>query len=209
MIRLLLIDDHAVVREGVKRILANVSDIEVACEAATAQETAEALATESYDAVLLDISLPDGNGFTVLQHLTATYPHLPVVIFSVHPERQYVVRALQAGAAGYLTKNSAPKELVAALRQVTQGETYISATLVGHLVTEVTERDALLHPRLTERETQVLQRLAAGSTMKEIAYELSLSVKTVSTYRTRLLKKLRLHTTADLIRYAIRQGLVE
>jgi DNA-binding NarL/FixJ family response regulator len=206
---ILLVDDHAVVREGVKRILAGEPDIVVAAEAEQAQEVYAALAAGAFDLVLLDVSLPDHNGLEILKHLHATHPDLPVLIFSVHPERQYVVRALQEGAAGYLLKSNAPRELVVAIRKISQGERYISATLVSHLIHEVAETEKPLHATLTPREAQVMRRLVAGWAQKEIAYELGLSVQTISTHRRRLLHKLRLHTTADLVRYAIEHGLAE
>jgi two-component system invasion response regulator UvrY len=209
MMRVLLVDDHAVVREGLKRILAEVPEIVVAREAGTAAEALEATRSDTYDVVLLDVSLPDGNGFDILTHLKDAHPTLPVLIFSVHAERQYVARALQLGAAGYLTKRSAPQELVTALSHVVQGKRYISAALIEHVIDLLTEAHRAGHATLSEREDQVLRRLASGQTMKEIAYELSLSIKTVSTYRTRLLKKLGLRTTADLVRYALQQELVQ
>jgi DNA-binding NarL/FixJ family response regulator len=209
MMRILLVDDHAVVREGVKRILADEPDIGVAAEAEHAQGAYEALAAGAFDLVLLDVSLPEHNGLKILKHLHSTYPDLPVLIFSVHPERQYVVRALQEGAAGYLLKNSAPRELVTAIRTISQGERYISAALVPHLIHEVAETEKPLHATLTPREAQVMRRLVAGRAQKEIAYELGLSVQTVSTHRRRLLNKLHLHTTGDLVRYAIEYGLAE
>lgn len=209
MMRVLLVDDHAVVREGLKRILADVPDIVVVREAGTAAEALEATRTETYDVVLLDVSLPDGNGFDILKDLKEAHPTLPVLIFSVHAERQYVARALQLGAAGYLTKRSAPQELVTALYRVVQGERYISSALIEHVIDLLSEPHRAGQTTLSEREDQVLRRLASGQTMKEIAYDLSLSIKTVSTYRTRLLKKLGLRTTPDLVRYALQQGLVE
>lgn len=209
MTRILLVDDHAVVREGVKRILAGAPDIVVAGEAEHAREVYEALAADAFDLVLLDVSLPQHNGLEILTHLHTAYPDLPVLIFSVHPERQYVVRALQEGAAGYLLKSSAPRELVTAIRKIARGEHYISAELVNHLAHEVAGTEKPLHAALTPREDQVMSRLVAGQTLKEIAYELRLSVKTISTHRRRLLDKLRLRTTADLVRYAIRHGLTE
>jgi two-component system invasion response regulator UvrY len=209
MMRLLLVDDHAVVREGVKRILAGEPDIVVAGEAERAQEVYEALAASAYDLVLLDISLPDHSGLEVLNSLRTTYPDLSVLIFSVHPERQYVVRALKDGAAGYLLKNSAPRELVVALHKISQGERYISETLVHHLVHEIAETEKPLHATLSPREAQVMDLLVAGQSLKEIAYQLGLSIKTISTHRRNLLDKLHLRTTAELVRYAIKQGLVE
>jgi two-component system invasion response regulator UvrY len=209
MMRVLLVDDHVVVREGLKRILADVPEIVVVREAGTAAEALEAMRTETYDVVLLDVSLPDGNGFDILEHLKDTHPTLPVLIFSVHAERQYVARALQLGAAGYLTKRSAPQELVTALAHVVQGKRYISAALLEHVLDLLTETHRTGQATLSERENQVLRRITSGQTLKEIAYDLSLSIKTVSTYRTRLLKKLGLRTTADLVRYALQQEMVE
>lgn len=209
MIRLLLVDDHAVVREGVKRILDGVPDIMVAGEAERAREVYEALAADAFDMVLLDVSLPQHNGLEILTHLHTAYPDLPILIFSVHPERQYVVRALQEGAAGYLLKSSAPWEMVTAIRQIAQGKRYISAELVDHLAHEVAGTERPLHAALTPREEQVMHKLVAGQALKEIAHELGLSVKTISTHRRRLLDKLRLQTTPDLVRYAIQHGLAE
>ena len=209
MVRVLLVDDHAVVREGVKRILADEPDIVVAAEAAHAREVDEALATATFDLVLLDISLPDDNGLDLLRRLHTTHPTLPVLIFSVHPDRQYVVGALRAGSAGYLLKSSAPRELVTAIRQICQGERYVSAALINHLAHEIAETARPLHATLSPRQDEVLRRLVAGQSQKEIACALGLSVKTVSTYRRRVLTKLRVYTNADLVRYALRHGLAE
>jgi two-component system invasion response regulator UvrY len=209
MIRLLLIDNHAVVREGVKRILAGEPDIVVAAEAACAHEVSKALGAGAFDLVVLDISLPDHSGLDILNHLHTTHPDLPVLIFTEHSECQYVVHALKDGATGYLLKSCSPQELITAIRQLCRGERYISAALVNHLVHEVAETERPLHATLSPREDQVLRLLAAGKALKEIAYELGLSVKTVSTHRRRVLNKLRLHTTAELVRYALRHGLTE
>jgi two-component system invasion response regulator UvrY len=209
MTHVLLVDDHAVVREGVKRILAGVPDIVVAGEAEHARDVYAALATDAFDLVLLDVSLPQHNGLEILTHLHSAYSDLPVLIFSVHPERQYVVRALQEGAAGYLLKSSAPRELVTAIRKIAQGERYVSSELVDHLMHEVAGTESPLHESLTPRERQVMHRLVTGQALKEIAYELGLSIKTVSTHRRRLLDKLRLNNTPDLVRYAIQHELTE
>jgi two-component system invasion response regulator UvrY len=209
MIRVLIADDHATVRAGVKRFLADTADLVVAREAGTAQEILEAVAAKACDVVLLDISLPGRDGLDVLKQLKQLYPSLPILMFSVHAEDQYAVRALKTGAAGYLTKNSAPEVLITALRKVAQGGRYISPALAERLAMEVTgDADKPLHTTLANREYQVLLMLAGGQTIKEIASHLSLSVKTVSTYRTRILQKLRLKTTADIIRYALSQQLV-
>ena len=209
IIRVLIADDHATLRAGVKRFLADTADLVVAREAGTAQEILEAVAAKACDVLLLDISLPGRDGLDVLKQLKQLDPTLPILMFSVHAEDQYAVRALKTGAAGYLTKNSEPEVLITALRKVAQGGRYISPALAERLALEVTgDVDKPLHTTLANREYQVLLMLAGGQAIKEIASALSLSVKTVSTYRTRILQKLRLKTTADLIRYALSQQLV-
>lgn len=210
MIRVLIGDDHAVVREGIKRILAETDDLVVVGEAAQGQEVLTKVASEAWDVVLLDISMPGRNGLEILQHLHGLRPALPVLVFSMHPEDQYAVRAFRAGAAGYLTKDSLPEELVSAIRKVIGGGRYVSSPLAEHLVLEI-RRDVVAppHAALSNREYQVLCLLASGKTVTEIARELSLSVKTVSTHRSRILQKMRMRTNAELIHYAIRQQLVE
>jgi DNA-binding NarL/FixJ family response regulator len=210
MIRVLVADDHAVVREGIKRILADTPDLVVAGEASDRQEILAQLAAQRWDVVLLDISLPGGNGLEILQHLKRLHPQLRVLVFSVHGESQYAVRAFKAGAAGYLTKHSPPEELVTAIRRVVGGGRYISPSLAEQLAFEVTlEPQQPRHAALSNREFQVLQLLASGRTVAAVAAELSLSVKTISTYRARILEKLQLQTTAELIHYAVRHGLVD
>jgi DNA-binding NarL/FixJ family response regulator len=210
MIRILIGDDHAVVREGVKRILDETSDLMVAGEASHGQEVLAKVAAEAWDVVLLDISMPGRNGLEVLQQLRALHPSLPVLVFSMHPEDQYAVRAFRAGAAGYLTKDSLPEELISAIRKVMGGGRYVSSTLAEHLVLDIGRHvTAPLHAALSNREYQVLSLLATGKTVTEIAGVLSLSVKTVSTHRARILEKMRLRTNAELIHYAIRHQLVE
>src|SRR5207302_833517 len=184
-------------------------DLLVAQEACTAPEIFEAVAAGACDVVLLDISLPGRDGLDVLKELKQRYPALPVLMFSVYAEEKYAIRALKTGAAGYVTKNSEPEALIMALRKVAQGGRYISASLAERLAVEITtDTDKPLHTALANREYQVLLMLGEGKTVKEIAGVLSLSVKTVSTYRTRVLHKLHLHTTADLIRYALSQQLL-
>jgi DNA-binding NarL/FixJ family response regulator len=210
MIRILIADDHAVVREGVKRILAETNDLVVAGEASHGQEVLAKVSAESWDMVLLDISMPGRNGLEVLRQLKTTYPSLPVLVFSMHPENQYAVRAFKAGAAGYLTKDSIPEELVTAIRKVVQGRRYVSPALAEYLVIELGENlDSPLHARLSDREHQVLCMLASGKTVTAVAADLALSVKTISTHRSRILGKLHLRTTAELIHYAVRHRLVE
>jgi two-component system, NarL family, invasion response regulator UvrY len=210
MIRILVADDHAVVREGVKRIVADTSDLVVAAEAGQSQEVLSKVAARTCDVVLLDISMPGRSGLEILQQLKRAHPALPVLVFSVHPENQYALRAFKAGASGYLTKDSIPEELVTAIRKVVRGGRYVSPSLAEHLVLEVTTgSDKPPHASLSDREYQVLCLLASGRTATEIAKELSLSVKTVSTHRSRILAKMRMKTNAELMHYAIRHRLVE
>ena len=208
--RILIADDHAVVREGVKRILYDMDHSIVVGEASNGQELLAKAAAKTWDVVLLDISMPGRNGLEVLRQLKYTHPALPVLVFSMHPENQYAVRAFRAGAAGYLTKDSIAEELVTAIRRVVGGRPYVSAALAEHLVLEVTrDPDTPLHARLSDRELQVLCMLGTGKTVTDIATELSLSVKTVSTYRSRILEKMHLRSNAELIHYAVRHQLVD
>jgi PAS domain S-box-containing protein len=204
VIRVLIADDHATVCAGVKRFIADTADLVVAGEASNAREILDAVESRICDVVLLDVSLPGRDGLDVLLQLKQLYPTLPVLMFSVHGEDQYAVRALKTGAAGYLTKHCEPEMLIAALRKVAQGGRYVSPSLAERLAVEVTAGvEGPPHTTLTNREYQVLWMLSEGKTVKQIATTLSLSIKTVSTYRTRILKKLHLQTIADLIRYAI------
>jgi PAS domain S-box-containing protein len=207
--RVLVADDHATVREGIRRFLADTHDLVVAQEAYTASEIFEAVAAGNCDVVLLDISLPGRDGLDVLKELKQRYPTVPALMFSVYAEEQYAIRALKTGAAGYVTKNSEPEILITALRKVAQGGRYVSASLAERLAIEIiTDVNKPLHATLANREYQVLLMLGEGKSVKDIASMLSLSVKTVSTYRTRILHKLHLQTTADLIRYTLSQQLL-
>jgi PAS domain S-box-containing protein len=209
VIRVLLADDHAAVREGTRRFIAETTDLVVVGEARRAQDVFDAVAVGTCDVVLLDISLPGRDGLDTLKQLTHMYPDLPVLIYSAHPEDQYGVRAFRAGAAGYLTKESAPETLVAALRKVGHGGRYVSPFMAERLALELTaETSDLPHTHLADRELQVMRLLAAGKTVTEIAETLSLSVKTISTYRRRLLQKMHMKTNADLIHYAIQHHLL-
>jgi len=209
MIRVFVADDHAVVRRGVLQILAEAPDMIAAGEAGTGREVLQAVHKSDYDVVLLDIALPDSNGLEVLKQLRNLKPDLRVLILSVYPEKQYAVRAFKAGAAGYLTKDSAPDELIMAIRKVSQGGKYVTQSLAEELATELWgEGETELYQALSDREYQVMCLLAAGKTVAEIAAALSLSVKTVSTYRARILQKLGLKNTAEIVRYALTRGLV-
>jgi len=208
--RILIADDHAVVREGVKRILTSIDNGAVVGEASNGQELLAKSTAEAWDVVLLDISMPGRNGLDVLRQLKTSCPLLPVLVFSMHTEPQYAMRAFKSGAAGYLTKESIPEELVSAVRKVVQGGRYVSPAMAEYLVDELASpTEAPPHSRLTNRELQVLCLLASGKTVSQIGTELALSVKTVSTHRSRILDKMRLKTNAELIRYAIWHRLVD
>jgi DNA-binding NarL/FixJ family response regulator len=210
MIRVFVADDHAVVRRGVLQILEDVPDIVVAGEAGSGRETLRGVQETAPDVLLLDIAMPEGGGLEILAQVRSLRPELRVLILSVYPEKQYAVRALRAGAAGYLTKESAPEELVAAIRKAAQGGTYVSQSLAEKLAGELKgETSKEPHEALSDREYQVVRLLAAGRTVSEIAADLSLSVKTVSTYRARILEKMNAKSNADLTYYAIKNGLIE
>lgn len=209
MIRVLVADDHTVVRRGVLQILAEAPDMIVAEEASTGHDALRSAQKNDYDVILLDISMPDINGLEVLKQLRVFKPEQKVLILSMYPESQYAVRALKAGASGYLTKESAPDELVAAVRKVSRGDRYITLSLAEELAAQLggEERETLSED-LSDREYQVMRLLALGKTVTEVAEELSLSTKTISTYRVRVLQKLGLRNTAEIIRYAVERGLV-
>lgn len=210
MIKILIADDHAVVREGLKQIISEVSDMVVAGEAKNGLEAIKKASENVYDVVLLDIAMPGKNGLDVLKKLKSKNLKLPVLMLSVHPEEQYAIRALRAGASGYLTKESAPEELVRAIRRISMGGKYLSASLAEKLVIELEENEQKpCHKLLSDREFQVMCMFASGKTTKEIAEELSLSIQTVSTYKSRILYKMKMNTIADVIRYAVKLGLVE
>ncbi len=209
MIRVLVADDHAVVRRGVVQILAEAPDMVVAGEAGSGREVLRAVETGEYDVLVLDISMPEGSGLEVLAQISTRLPHLRVLILSMYPEKQYAIRALKAGAAGYLTKESAPDELLTAIRRVAAGDKYITTSLAAQLASLLTaDVPTEPHQALSDREFQVMRMLAMGKTVSGIAQELGLSAKTVSTYRARILAKLALENTAEIMRYAIERDLV-
>jgi two-component system invasion response regulator UvrY len=208
--KVLIADDHAVVRRGLRQILEAEPDLEVAGEATSSAEVMEALRTQRYDVAVLDITMPGRGGLDVLHHIRQTYPELRVLILSMHPEERYALRVLKAGAAGYLTKESAPDELITALRKVAAGGKYVSAALAERLADQIgTSIDKPPHERLSDREHQILCMIASGMSVGGIASELHLSTNTVSTYRARLLEKLKLANNAEITHYAIRNGLVD
>jgi DNA-binding NarL/FixJ family response regulator len=210
MIRILIADDHAIVRAGLKAFVAAEIDMEVAAEAGTGAETLELVRAGDFDVVLLDIAMPDRNGVDTLKTLKALRPELPVLILSGFAEQQYALNLLRAGAAGYLNKEAAPAQLVGAIRTVVQGRKYVSPQLAEILADGVTgDVERPLHARLSQREFQIFCKLAGGQAVSQIADELHLSVKTVSTYRTRVLEKMGMKSNADLTYYAVKNGLID
>jgi two-component system, NarL family, invasion response regulator UvrY len=210
MIRVVVVDDHAVVREGLKRIISENPGMAVTGEAADGHEAINRIRESPCDVVLLDITMPNKSGLDVLKQLHSESPRLPVLVLSMHSEDQYAVRVLRAGAAGYLTKESAPDKLVQAIRKVVRGGKYVSPSLAEKLVFNLEEKlDKPPHEILSDREFQVLCMIGSGKTVTDIANELVLSVKTISTYRVRILEKLNLKNNAELTRYAIKTGLVD
>ncbi len=209
-INVLIADDHAIVRQGLKQILSETEDMLVTGEADDGAEALGLARQQPWDVFLLDVSMPNRNGIDTLKQLKKEFPRLPVLILSMHPEEQYAVRALKAGASGYLTKQSAPEQLVNAIRQVASGKKYLSPAVAQQLadaISEDTEKSP--HERITDREYQVLKLIAAGKTLTQIAETLNLGVATVSTYRARLLEKMGLRSTAELIRYGLEHGLAD
>lgn len=210
VIRILIADDHAIVRAGLKQILADTKDIVVAAEAENGLDAVKLCRKNDCHVMLLDISLPDRSGIEVLKQIKKENPKLAVLMLSMHREDQYAIRSLKAGAAGYLNKQSAPKELVGAIRQVAKGLKYVSSALAQELARQIGEdQDRPLHETLSDREYQTLTMIASGKSVTDIANELSLSVKTVSEYRSRLLGKMKLKNSAELTHYAIKHQLVE
>lgn len=208
--KILIADDHPVVRRGLKQILADEYKVLTVGEAQNAQEALRLIGAQNWDIVVLDISMPDKSGLDVLKELKQLRPKLPVLILTSYPEEQYAIRVLKAGAQGYMTKESAPEHLIAAIRKVTRGGRYISPGLAEMLaITLSDEKGKPPHENLSDREYQVLCMMACGKTVSRIGEELALSVKTISTYRARILEKMQLKTSAELIHYAIRNKLVE
>ena len=208
-IKLLIADDHPIVREGFKQVLSETTDMLVADEAGNGQEVLNLIRNNKYDVILLDMSMPGRSGLEILKELRNEYPKLPVLIVSIYPEEQYAVRAFRAGASGYLTKASAPHELIAAIRKISKGGRYISSSLAEKL-TYYLDIDAAKPPHelLSDREYQVMLLIASGKTVTEIGRELCLSVKTISTYRTHILEKMKMKNNAEITLYAVQNQLV-
>jgi two-component system invasion response regulator UvrY len=210
MIRILIADDHPFVRRGVKQVLTDEFPDVVIGEASTAQELLELAGKHRWNLVVLDLTMPGRGGLDALHELKAGRPDTPVLVLSMHPEDQFAVRVLRAGAAGYLTKESIPEELVQAVKKIMAGGKYIRPSVADLLAMQLQQVDADQppHARLSDREFQVLGLIAQGKTVTHIAEELSLSVKSVSTYRARIVEKLHLKSTADLTRYALEHRLI-
>lgn len=210
MIKILIADDHAVVRRGLKQILQEHSDIVVGGEATNAGEVLDQVRAKNWDVLVMDITMPGRSGLDILRDIKQLAPQLPVLVLSMHAEEQFAPRVLKSGAAGYLPKESAPDELVKAIRKVYAGGKYISSTQAEKMAFNLSADSAKPpHETLSDREYQILCLIGSGRTPTQIAKQLSLSVKTVSTYRTRILEKMNLHTNAELTHYAIKNQLVE
>jgi DNA-binding NarL/FixJ family response regulator len=210
MIRILIADDHPIVRAGLRQIILEAADMVVAAEASDGHEVLAKVRQADFDVVLLDLTIPGLSGLDVLKQVKSEKPNLRVLILSVHPEDQYAVRVLRAGAWGYVTKASAPEQLIAAIRKVHEGRRYVSPVLAEQLAEHLEPGAATMpHESLSDREYQVLCLLASGKTATEIADALALSVKTVSTYRSRILEKMGMRSNAELTHYAIQNGLVD
>lgn len=210
MIKVMITDDHAIVRQGLKQILSETGDISVTGEAENGIQAIRIIRQQEFDVMLLDISLPDRNGIEVLKQARKECPDLAVLMLSMHNENEFAIRSLKAGAAGYLNKQSAPAQLVIAIRQVASGQKYITPALAMELANAITTgTDQPLHTSLSDREYQTLCLIAAGKGLTEISEEMCLSPKTVSVYRARLLEKLKLTNNSELIRYAIMHHLVD
>ena len=211
IIKVLVVDDHALIRKGLKQILDDTSDMRITGEAETGMQAIKMVRENGYDMVLLDITLPDKHGVEVLKQIKAECPNLPVLILSMHPDDQYAMRAIKAGASGYMNKQSAPSQLVTAIRKVASGKKYISGELAEQLANELTKdsQQEISHQVLSNREYQTLCLMAAGKSLSEMADIMSLSAKTVSVYRARMLEKMNLKNNAEAVRYALSHNLIE
>ena len=208
-IEVLIADDHAIIRDGLKKILADTDDMVVAGEAMNGAITLEKMLEREWGLVVLDLSMPDRSGIELIKLIKAERPKCPVLIFSMHPEEQYAVRALRAGASGYLSKEGDSDLILPALRKVAGGGVYFSAKVAEILVSEATpHKEALPHLRLSDREFQIFDRIVHGMSMTDIAHELFLSIKTVSTHKSHIMAKMEMTTQVDLVRYALAHQLI-
>lgn len=207
--KIILVDDHELIREGLKKVIAKETDIEVVGEAGNAAEMFELLNTNEIDIIVLDITLPERSGLDLIEEIKSQSPASKILILSMHPEDRFAVRALRAGAAGYLTKGSAAKSLIEALRKIETGRKYISASLAEQLASELdSDYEKPLHENLSTREFEVMRLIAEGKAVSEIANMLCISVNTVTSYRSRVMEKMKMKSNAEIIRYAIEQKLI-
>lgn len=210
MLRVLITDDHAMIRVGLKQVLLKAFSSAVIAEAQNTQEAMEQIRKKVWDLVVMDITMPGRSGLDILQDIKLARPNLPVLIMSMHGEDQFAVRVIKAGAAGFISKHSAPEELVKAIRKILGGGKYVSSSVAEKMVFDLgKETEKPPHEALSDRELQVMCMFATGRANKDVARELSLSVKTISTYRARILEKMTMKSNAELTRYAIKSGLVE
>ena len=209
MINILIVDDHLIVREGIKRIIDDTTDMKIVAEAASGEEAMDLILNEKYDLILLDISMPGQNGLQTLKLIKKHDKSLQVLMLSMHSEEQYAMRTLKAGASGYMTKDTASSQLVTAIRKINNGKKFISKEVAELLATDLYHQEEKeLHEHLSDREFEILIMISTGNKIQKIAQKLSLSPKTVSTYRSRILEKLHMHNNADLIHYAIDYNLI-
>jgi two-component system invasion response regulator UvrY len=209
-LRILIVDDHGIIRQGLRQILSGAFPRAIFGEAETGNQALEQVAKSRWDIVLLDITMPGSSGMDVLKQIVEAQPNIAVLVLSMHPEDQYAIRVLKSGAAGYITKNTASEEVIGAVKKVLTGGKYVSASLAENLAASLNAPTGKApHELLSDREYQVMRLIALGRSVKEIAFELSLSVKTISTYRTRIMEKTKLKTNAEIIRYAVHEKLVE
>lgn len=210
MIKIVIADDHTIVREGLRRVVGEVEDIEVIGEATNGREVLGWVKKGGFDMLLLDLSMPDHSGVDFIKRLKEESPKLPILVLTMHEEEQYAVRSIRAGASGYLTKESASKELISAIRRVAQGRLYINASVAEKLALDaMATHDGPLHKSLSDREFEVFQMMVHGRSITEIAAQLHLSVKTVSTHKARILQKMNMLSIADLVRYAVGNDLID
>lgn len=208
MIKVVIADDHAIVRQGLKQILADIPDMEVFGEACSGDEVLKFIRTDDWNVLLLDIAMPGKNVLELIKLSKQQLPHLPILILSMYPEEQYALRMLRAGADGYLNKESAPEQLVEAIRKIANGGKYISPAMTEKLINELNpNQETTLHSKLTDREYQVFCSICAGKSLTEIARNMSLSIKTISTFKTRIMTKMNMSTNAELIHYAVKHNL--
>jgi two-component system, NarL family, invasion response regulator UvrY len=209
MIKIMIVDDHPIVRSGLKNIISDESDMQIVCEASAGKQVEELVRENDLDIIILDISLPDISGFEILTRLRNLFPDIPVLMLSVMSEDLYASKSLKAGASGFINKESAPEELIIAIRKIISGNHYISPLFAEKIALDLKGKlRKAPHERLSSREFQVLIFIASGKPLSEIANNLSLNIKTVSTYRTRILEKMNVKSNADLVKYCINQGLL-